>query len=393
MKNIQGVKLGNTLNLYLDGKLHKKTFSTKELADKVYRLVLDAKQNPTQDAIDLIIAYLNDATRIARQNGLEYDMDSGSVFLAGFNTPLPKLLIETIEEYHENEYPLKAIVNFWKLLMICPDVRVREDAFKFLQKHELSLTDYGYFIVYKAVDYLIKQDNDVAEFVTNQYLFVKKNWKCSANKYVVYKNLEDGIYAITKTETAAHWDAKTKNIEILGKLGDLNAQLDKLAEMSKTVYTDMYSHEMSIKLGMPVSQTRKNCNADPKKDCSDGLHVGSTSYVNSFGANADAILVCLINPANIIAVPTAEDCTKIRVCEYFPIALATYENGKIDIVEQKYFDSDYRAYEETELEKMIVSLQNDELPFGSARNAEPETRTMEELMKIVESRMMYIIES
>jgi len=393
MKNIQSVKLGNTLNLYLDGKLHKKTFSTKELADKVYRLVLDAKQNPTQDAIDHIIAYLNDATRIARQNGLEYDMASGSVFLAGFNTPLPKLLIETIEEYHENGYPLDAIINFWKLLMINPDVRVREDIFEFIKRHDFVLTDAGYMLVYKAVDYANKQDNDVAEFVTNQYLFVKKNWKCSPNKYIVYKNLNDGTLAITKSETAEGWDADEKNIEILGKLGDLNAQLDKLADQSETVYTDMHTHEMSIKLGVPAYQARKNCNADPKEDCSDGLHVGSTSYVNSFGSNADVILVCLINPANIIAVPTAVDCTKIRVCEYFPIAVATYEGGKIDIVEQKYFESDYKAYEESELENMIVFLQNDELPFESARNAEPENRPMEELMKILDSRMMYIVES
>jgi hypothetical protein len=275
--------------------------------------------------------------------------------------------------------------------MINPDVRVREDAFDFIKRHDFVLTDNGYMVVYKAVDYANKQDNDIAEFVSNQSLFVRKNWKCSPNKYIVYKNLEDNTLMITKNETAAHWDAKEKNIEICGNLGELNAKIGELAARSETVYTDNYTHTMSIKLGVPVNQERKNCNADPKKDCSDGLHVGTTNYVNSFGRNhcgQDAVvLVCLVNPAHIIAIPDSET-NKMRVCEYFPMALATYTNHKIDIIDQKYFESDYKTFEESELAHMIQNVQKNELPIATAKKAKEETRTMEELKKIIESRII-----
>jgi hypothetical protein len=309
------------------------------------------------------------------------------VYLAGFNTPVPATLVEVVKEYHENNYPLEAIINFWKLLMINPDTRVRTDLFKFINTHDFVLTDTGYMLVYKAVAYKEKQANDLAEFVTNQYLYVKKEWKCSPNKYMVFRNA-DGSFGMTKVVTAEGWDEDDKNIEFLGKLGDLNAKLDVISAESETVYTDKHSKTMIIKLGVPVVMERKHCDSDPARDCSYGLHVGATKYVETFGSTGDAVLVCLVNPAHVVAVPEYDN-SKMRVSEYFPIALATYtDDRKIEIVEQMYWESDYQTYEETELAKLIAKVQADEKPFEAAMKAEEESRPFSELQKILETRLL-----
>ncbi len=401
MKNIQAIKVGNVVNMSINGKLHKKNCGSPEEANELYKLVLKAKADPTDANIKAIYCYVNEKTRVAMMAGLESDPESGEVYLAGFNTPIPMTLVEVIKEYHENGYPLDAIINFWKLLMINPDIRVRESLFDFIQTHDFVLTDKGYMIVYKAVD--IKADenqtdikNGLPEFVSNQYLHVKKQWKCSPNKYIVYRKLTDekdvhGELSITKIETAEGWNEKDMGIEFLGKLGDLFDSIYNTentdTNVQKVMYTDHHSHKFEIMLGEAVHMERKECNGDPAVECSYGLHVGATRYVENWYKSSPAILVCYVNPANVVAVPVA-DHSKMRVTEYFPFALATYENGKIDIIEEAYFESDYQNIEQKELEELIAKVKANDVPIAKAINCAEETRPMSELMKMLESRMI-----
>jgi hypothetical protein len=388
------------VNVSLCGKLHKKNCGNSKEADGLFKLVLKAKEDPTDENIKAIKCYLNEKLRVAFLVGLESDVDSGEVYLSGFNTPIPTTLVQVIKDYYENEYPLEAIINFWKLLMINPDTRVRKSLFDFIAAHDFVLTDKGYMIVYKAVYY--KEDekkSPLAEFVSNQYLHVKKDWSCSPNKYTVYEDNESGKLAITKNETAKNWGVENNgvdsdlNINVLGKLGDLYDSIFDGSEENdeQAIYTDMYSRRMRIVLGQPVKMDRKECDSDPQKDCSYGLHCGATGYVNDYASSTQdgrgVVLACYVNPANVVAVPTA-DCTKMRVTEYFPFAIATYEDGKIDIIEQSYFESDYQSYEEAELEAQIAKIKSSELPIEKAKNAEEEQRPLFELQKILETRLL-----
>jgi len=388
---IQALKVGKVVNISIDGKLRKKVCDTKETADKLFKLVLKVKENPTEKGIETIYAYLNDKTRVAMECGLESDFQSGEVYLAGFNTPIPMDLVEIIKDYHENGYPLDAIINFWKLLMVNPDTRVRESLFEFINTHDFVLTDTGYMVVYKAVRYRLNKADDLSEFLAKSYLHVKKDWNCSPRKYMVYMDVEKKTYHITKKETAANWDEKKKGIEILGNLKDMFENLDKYIENSEAPYTDKYSGTMEIKLGHPVLMDRKDCNSNPTQECSYGLHVGATRYVEWYGNESDAILVCYVNPAHVVAVPDY-DKSKMRVSEYFPFALAEFEDGKIDIIEQSYFESDYTHYEAEELNKMVAKIQAKELPVETERKNEEikEERSLVELQKIIENRLIDI---
>lgn len=393
MRNVQGIKIGNVVNVTIDGKLHKKNCGDAKQADELFKLVLKAKSDPSEANVKAIRCYLNEKLRIALMAGLETDPESGEVYLAGFNTPVPATLVEVVKEYHENGYPLDAIINFWKLLMINPDKRVRESLFNFITTHDFVLTDKGYMVVYKAVYRKGEMDAEAvsfAEFISNQVLHVRKNWKCSPNKYVVYKNLETQTWEITKKETANGWSETEKNVEILGNLGELFNSIYNTVDETESevpVYTDMHSKSMTIKLGEPVYMERKECDSDPAVDCSYGLHVGATKYVERFGNGTSVVLVCLVNPANVVAVPNY-DHSKMRVSEYFPFAIATYTGGKIDIVEQAYFEDDYQEYEENVLEELIAKVKSEEKPIETAINAEEEERPMSELMKILETRLI-----
>lgn len=398
MKNINAVKIGNIVNISINGKLHKKNCGSPAEASELYRLVLTAREDPTDTNLKAIHLYLNERTRIAFMVGLdnlEADSESGEVYLSGFNTPIPNTLVEVIKEYYENHYPLDAILNFWKLLMINPDQRVRTSLFDFITTHDFVLTDKGYMVVYKAV-YRKENVGDVEavsfeEYITNQYLHVKKDWKCSPNKYVVYKDIESDTWQITKRDTAETWNEKERNVEILGNLGALFSAIvnadNKTGEVNNAVYTDMHSKSMSIELGTPVRMDRKECDSDPAIDCSYGLHVGATKYVQSFANSNSVILVCLVNPAHVVAVPQY-DHSKMRVSEYFPYAFATYVDGKIDVIEEMYFESDYCEYELKELNEQIAKVKAEQLPIETAIKAEEEVRPMSELMKMLENRML-----
>lgn len=392
MKNITVIKIGNMVKISLAGKLKQKNCGSPAEADELFRLCLDAKEDPTDEKILNIRAYLNERTRVAMIAGLEHDPETSEVFLAGFNTPIPDTLVEIIKDYHENNYPMLPILNFWKLLMLNPDLRVRNDLFDFISTHDFSLTDNGYMVVYKAVYDVNEKDIDTsfAEFVSSKYLHVKKTWKESPKNYVVYRN-EDGEFAITNIKTAEKWNEADKYIEFMGNLNELFDAIFNTKEDVDTnvpVFTDMHTRKMRIELGVPVKQDRKDCDADYRNECSNGLHVGATKYVESFAGRSGVVLVCYVNPANVVAVPQY-DHSKMRVSEYFPFAIAAYEDGKIDVVEQAYFPADYTEYEVEELEKQVEKLQAKELPIERAINCEnDEMRPMSELQKIIESRLV-----
>jgi hypothetical protein len=385
------------VNISIDGKLHKKNCGSPNEADVLFKAVLNAKGNPNDENIKALRSLLNEKLRIAIMAGLETDPETNEVYLAGFNTPVPTTLVEVAKEYHDNGYPLDAIINFWKLLMLNPDTRVRTVLFDFIKTHDFVLTDAGYMVVYKAVyDHNDKKEVDTTftEFVSNKYLHVKKTWKESPKNYVVYKDLNEDSFGITNVKTAEKWDEEDREIEFLGNLAELfdaifNSDVEEKIEADIPVYTDMHSGSMRIVLGEPVIMDRKECDADFRRDCSNGLHVGATKYVENFAGSSSTILVCYVNPANVVAVPDY-DHSKMRVSEYFPFAIASYTDRKIDIIEQAYFESDYCEYEIEKLEEQLDKLRAEELPIETAMNAEAEERSMSELLKIIGSRLLDI---
>lgn len=398
MKKIIGNKSGNVVNLLIDGNTHQKVFATQEEANAFFRLMHKAKSGDNE-AYEQILFELNRKFKTVIKDLLEIDA-SENYYLKGIDIVLPELLAKTFIEYLDNNFPVDSLVNFWKLLVINPDPRVRTDLFKFLQHYNFAITDNGYFIAYKAVKTLKEsKDEDLAAFVSNQYLKIKK-WKKNPINYEVITfskievetvpnpdynpnyEIEDYEDYNEENEDEPEFIEQKKTVKYLklvkegerneefgtfvkshGNLNDLFKNIDKIAENNRTIYRSKHSGKngyVEQVIGIPVKMERFETDTDPRIECSSGLHVGSTKYVESFSSESDTILMTLVNPAHVVAVPQY-DSSKLRTCEYFPYAvLDRLENDKFEVIEEiPYFEEEYMAYEKADLQKEIERIQNE----------------------------------
>lgn len=413
MKNLIGNKIGNVVNLMIDGNAFQKTFTTQDEANAFFKLMQNARSGDAK-ALDELMFELNRKYKTVIKGILEKDSDD-NYYLKGIDIKMPELLANTFVDYLENDFPVLALSNFWKLLVSNPDIRVREDLFDFLQTYNFSITDNGYFVAYKAVE--VKEgatDFDLASFVSNQYLKIKKWKKNPANFDVVkftttelveienpdYEDFsgyededdfeEEEFISVEKHTVELKLVEVGKNrmpSEFIGNLAELFKSIDTLLSDKRTTYQSKHSGrfgKVEQVLGVPVKMDRPETDSDPTVECSSGLHVGSTKYVESFSSSDDKILLVLVNPAHVVAVPKY-DKSKMRTCEYFPYAeLEKLPDGKFEIVESAYFEDDYMKYEaealETEIEKIKSEISGISNP----------TKTQLEYKKILEDRLITI---
>lgn len=95
-------------------------------------------------------------------------------------------------------------------------------------------------------------------------------------------------------------------------------------EDGNEVWTDAHSHTTTIKIGEVVTMPRKKCDSDSDVTCSRGLHLGARTWLkqNYYGSQG---LVCLCNPADVVAVPKLDHYGKLRTCAYLPIEKAQFD--------------------------------------------------------------------
>lgn len=224
---------------------------------------------------------------------------------------IPSDFVEKILEAEEegNVAEVKKFKNFWTLVSLNPDSRVRNNLFWFIRKWDMKITEAGLVVAYRNAD--IKEESgysteEVKNIINSYY----------QAKYVEGKNPYE-IYGI-----GGEINEKS--------LGEIYDDIVNKGANSPT-YTDKHSHSTTIKLGQPVRMPRSEVNCDQNVTCSFGLHCASAGWLkrNYFG---DVGLQVLVNPANICSVPPEDNYGKMRTCEYFPIALVDFdENG--DVVE------------------------------------------------------------
>lgn len=108
------------------------------------------------------------------------------------------------------------------------------------------------------------------------------------------------------------------------------------------VYTDNYTHTFKIRIGEMVTMNRRDCDCDSNISCSKGLHCSSVGWLkrNYFGNTG---LACLINPADVVAVPKIDNYGKLRTCAYLPIEVIKYDENEdvIPLDVEDGFDCSY----------------------------------------------------
>lgn len=116
--------------------------------------------------------------------------------------------------------------------------------------------------------------------------------------------------------------------------------VDKTEE--ENVFTDHHSHTFKIRIGEMVTMDRDKCDTVQEKTCSTGLHIGGKGWLkkNYYG---DTGLACLVNPADVVAVPPLDNYGKLRTCAYLPMEIIYYDknNDVIPLDVEDGFDCSY----------------------------------------------------
>ena len=216
---------------------------------------------------------------------------------------------------------VQAYLNFWTLLSLNPDSRVRNNIFWFLNRWGMVISKSGLIVGYRNVD--IKRegaelDSTLIKYVTREWAYVRYKLKKSPANYLVGVDYSGDYIRINKT------DADDSSTVIIGNLAEIYDKIVASQNEEVTVFTDHYSHSFEIRIGQVVQMERKSCDAIQENDCSRGLHVGGKDWLqkNYFG---DVGLRVLVNPADIVAVPTQSDYGKMRTCAYYPVNVIEYD--------------------------------------------------------------------
>lgn len=99
-------------------------------------------------------------------------------------------------------------------------------------------------------------------------------------------------------------------------------------------FKDKHTQTVDNSVGQKPKMPRGLVNDDCEVGCSDGYHAGSIEYVRGFRGGDDVIVICKINPADVVSIPKDCDQQKLRCCEYEVIGLFDGEFTKS--VEAKY---------------------------------------------------------
>lgn len=99
----------------------------------------------------------------------------------------------------------------------------------------------------------------------------------------------------------------------------------------KEDFTDIYTGNLDNNVGSTVSVDRSSVDSNRDQGCSHGLHVGSIDYVTSYGGidldnkdddnGGNQIVVCKVNPRDVVSVPTCSRYQKLRCCQYEVVAI------------------------------------------------------------------------
>ena len=130
-------------------------------------------------------------------------------------------------------------------------------------------------------------------------------------------------------------------------------------------FKDKYRGVFYNSVGQVCEMVRAKVDDNREAGCSQGLHAGALSYVDSYGSvdSGDKIVIVKINQKDVVSVPKDCDCQKLRTCRYEVVGLyegeldrpmysADYSNSPIynddydadyedDDEDEEYYDEEY----------------------------------------------------
>ena len=114
-------------------------------------------------------------------------------------------------------------------------------------------------------------------------------------------------------------------------------------------FTDIHSGTFDNSVGNVVEMPRNKVDEDCNRTCSYGLHVANWDYAHnqfaSSNSRTDVMLEVEVNPADVVAVPSDYNQSKMRVCRYKVLGVVQnpYQGSSLKVV-----DKDVPLYDDDE---------------------------------------------
>lgn len=119
-------------------------------------------------------------------------------------------------------------------------------------------------------------------------------------------------------------------------------------------YKDQHTGTCDNSPGQVLEMPRNKISDDPNEACHYGFHVGALEYATTF---SQRVVVCKVDPADVVCIPYDHDKQKMRVCRYEVVG---NHNGEYlpDLVQPvedmpKVFHTDVSGVPPAELEKVV----------------------------------------
>lgn len=300
------IKKGNYLRIdFPDGKCYETSNCTEDLFQFV------AKNCNNEEVLKEKLFYTKEEQSVVNRlkNSKILIQRGASVYMKGINElSIPSDFVEKILDAEEslNEAKINKYKNFWTLVGLNPDSRVCNNIFWFIRRWDMQIAPSGLIIAYRNVE-IKDEDNS----------FTTEEAKDIIEKYYTAKYIDN------------------VNPDNFGYKGmALSDAYKSLTTIKSPTYTDDYTHSFNIKIGQPVSMPREDCDCVQENSCSRGLHVGAKGWLK-YNYCGNVGLQCLVNPADVVAVPTIDNYGKMRCCRYLPIAVISYDNNG-NVIEPSY---------------------------------------------------------
>ncbi len=121
-------------------------------------------------------------------------------------------------------------------------------------------------------------------------------------------------------------------------------------------FMDIHSGTFDNHPGQVPSVPRNQVDEDSNRTCSNGLHVANWHYAHtqfaSHNPSTDIMLEVEVNPADVVAIPTDYNQSKMRVCKYKVLGVVEteFKDSNLRVVDPNFsFDEEEEEEEEDEV--------------------------------------------
>jgi hypothetical protein len=173
--------------------------------------------------------------------------------------------------------PFEPVIRFLENVMLNPSKRAVDELDHWMSHNDIPITDDGFWLGYKRLHFT----------GTQAWVTPNLQHEMSADLLNIYN----------------HDEERLKN--------EGHHKVD--------IYVDCHSKTIRQWVGKVVEVERNTVDDNFGIDCSEGLHVGSQSYVKSYSSE-ESLTTVKVNPADVVSVPKSET-NKCRVCRYLIVEI------------------------------------------------------------------------